>query len=61
VLKFSERPYDYAEKVGLFIIHYTKDKEPVMLEIIKASQFLRETAEALPYPILNKMLHLQAT
>jgi uncharacterized protein YuzE len=60
VLKLSERPYDYAEKVGSFIIHYTKDKEPVILEILKASQFLRETTEALPYSTLNKILHLQA-
>ena len=59
VLRLSERAYDYAEKIGTFIIHYTKDKEPVSLEILKASEFLRETTEALPYPTLNKILHLQ--
>lgn len=61
VLRFSEKIYDYAEKIGSFIIHYTKDKEPIMLEILKASQFIRETTEALPYPTLNKILHAQAT
>ncbi len=59
VLKLLEKPYDYAEKIGTFIIHYTKNKEPVMLEILNASQFIRETTEALPYPTLNKILHLQ--
>jgi hypothetical protein len=57
VLRISDKPYDFAEKIGIFIIHYTKEKEPVMLEILKASQFLKETTESLPYHILNKILY----
>jgi hypothetical protein len=56
VLKVSERPYDYAEKIGLFVIHYTKKNEPVMLEILHASQFLKETTEALPHRVVAKIL-----
>ena len=59
VLKFSDVSYDYAEKIGTFIIHYTKEKEPVMLEILKASQFLKETTQALPYSAVNKNFQLQ--
>lgn len=61
VIKFSDKAYDYAEKIGMFIIHYTKDKNPVAIEILNASKFIRETTEALPYPTLNKILHLHAT
>ena len=60
VLKLSDKPYDYADKIGTFIIHYTKSKEPVLLEILNASKFLKETAEALPYSTLDKILHSHA-
>jgi uncharacterized protein YuzE len=60
MLKFSDRPYDYAEKAGAFIIHYTTEKEPVMIEILQASQFLRDTVEALPYRTVTDILHLQS-
>ena len=37
-------------------IHDTSEGEPVMLEILHAAQFLKETAEALPYPTVAKLL-----
>ena len=60
VLKLSDKPYSHAEKVGMFIVHYAKDNEAVMVEILNASEFIKEATEALPYPILNKIFHLQA-
>ena len=57
-LTLSDKPYDYAEKAGSFIMHYTNsDKEPVMMEILNASKFLRETVQALPLPMINNILH----
>ena len=56
VLRMSEKPYQRAEKIGPFIIHYTDDGEPVRLEILHAEQFLRETTGALPYPTAAKLL-----
>ncbi len=60
VLKYSEKPYTHAEKIGMFVIHYTKNNEPVMLEILNASQFLRETTEILPYTMKNRMFNIHA-
>jgi hypothetical protein len=60
VLRFSDRPYNHAEKIGMFVVHYAKDNEAVLMEILNASEFIKEAAEALPYPTLNKILHLQA-
>ena len=56
VLTLSEKPYEHAEKVGPFIIHYTGEGEPVMVEILQGAQFLKETTEALPYPTVAKIL-----
>lgn len=36
----SKKPYDHAEDEDGVIIHYTKDKEPVYVEILEASRFL---------------------
>jgi hypothetical protein len=57
VLKLSETPYEYAEKIGMFVIHYTKKKEPVYLEILNASQFLKEATGLLPHSTLEKIFH----
>lgn len=48
VIRFSDKPYDYAEMEGNFIVHFSKDRKPVRLEILEASQFLREESKALP-------------
>lgn len=36
----SDKQYDHAEDQDGVIIHYTKDKEPVYIEILDASRFL---------------------
>lgn len=56
VLRMSEQPYQHAEKIGPFVIHYTNAGEPVMLEILQAARFLKETTEALPYSTVAKLL-----
>lgn len=48
VIKLSEKPYDYAEMEGNFVVHFSKDRKPVRLEILDASSFLREQSKALP-------------
>lgn len=48
VITLSKRPYKAAEKMGSFIVHYDKKREPVLVEILNASRFLRETSKALP-------------
>ncbi len=36
----SQKLYDYAEDEDGVIIHYTKDRKPVYIEILDASRFL---------------------
>ncbi|MBU0694700.1 MAG: DUF2283 domain-containing protein [Candidatus Omnitrophica bacterium] len=56
VIKLSELPYEYAEKIGMFIVHYTKQKEPISLEILNASKFFKEAAESFPYSLREKII-----
>lgn len=36
----SDKQFDYAEDEDGVVIHYTKDREPVYIEILDASRFL---------------------
>jgi len=40
LVELSGKPLDYAEEAGQFIIHFDKDGEPVLLEILDAKNFL---------------------
>lgn len=60
VVKLSNKPFEVAEKVGSFIVHYDKLREPVMVEILNASKFLRETSRALPKSIRQNILLVNA-
>lgn len=50
----SEKPIDYAEQTGDMIVHFSKNSEPVYLEILDASVFLKRQAEDLPREIKQK-------
>ena len=40
LIELSEKPIDYAEEEGQIIVHFTKDGEPVLLEILDAREFI---------------------
>ena len=39
----SARPIDYAEEAGNFVVHYSKEHTPVLIEILEASRFLNQS------------------
>lgn len=41
----SKKPYDFAEDENGVITHYNKDREPVYIEILDASRFLKKSAK----------------
>lgn len=43
LIEFSDKPVDYAEEEGQFIIHFSKDGEPVLLEIFDAKDFILDS------------------
>jgi len=55
LLELSEKPIDYAEKVGDAVLHYSPDKELVLVEIFAASKIfkdlVREAGRVLPQEV----------
>jgi uncharacterized protein YuzE len=40
LIELSDKQIDYAEEEGQMIIHFSKEGEPVLLEILAAKDFL---------------------
>lgn len=40
LIEGSNEKIDYAEEMGPIIVHFTKDRKPVLLEILDASDFI---------------------
>lgn len=54
-LRISKKTYKYAKQDGDVIVHYSQDKEPVLIEIVNAAKFLKETTKNLPKKIQNEI------
>ena len=52
---FSQEPVDYAEQEKNLIIHFSKENKPVLMEILDASEFLKETTKILPSNIRQQI------
>ena len=50
-LRITNTPYKYARQTGDIIVHYSDNKEPVLIEIVNAAKFLKDTAKMLPKKI----------
>ncbi len=44
----NDKKVDYAEQNGDLIVHFSPDREAVLLEFLNAKKFLRNINEALP-------------
>ncbi|HHW43247.1 MAG TPA: DUF2283 domain-containing protein [Desulfotomaculum sp.] len=40
LIELSDKTIDYAEDTGQIIVHFSKDGEPVLIEILDAKDFL---------------------
>lgn len=47
-LRVSKKPYYDATRNGDLVVHYTKNGQPVLVEILNASKFLKEADKSLP-------------
>lgn len=46
-LRVSNKPYYGATRADDLVVHYTKDGKPVLVEILNASEFLKEADKSL--------------
>jgi uncharacterized protein YuzE len=47
LIQLSEKKIDYAEEEGQLIIHFSKDNEPVLVEILDAKEFVLNSLSSL--------------
>jgi len=50
----SKAAIDHTEEVGDIIVHYSKRRKPVLLEILNASSFLNQALAKVPTAISVK-------
>lgn len=59
LLEVSHKKIDFAEEVGPIIVHFSKERHPVMLEILDASEFLTRLTTATIKTKEDKFIKLQ--
>jgi len=47
LIELSNKPIDHAEEEGQIIVHFTKNGEPVLLEILDAKEFVSNSVSSL--------------
>ncbi|MXY46202.1 MAG: DUF2283 domain-containing protein [Chloroflexi bacterium] len=47
IVRVADEPVDYAEDTGQFVVHFSKDGKPVLLEIQGAKDFVMESYNTL--------------
>lgn len=53
---FSKDNINFAEQTGNVIMHFSKQKRPVLMEIIDATAFLKHAAMKFPKNIIKSIL-----
>ncbi len=56
-ITLSKRPFDYAEEMGDFIIHFDKKNKPVYIEILNADKFFQDAGTVLPKITREEIIH----
>lgn len=61
-ITLENTPFEFAEEVGDFIVHFDKKNRPVYVEILNASRFLANASTKLPKSAKKELSrHLHAT
>jgi len=53
--RLSKKHYKYARQEGDVIVHYSENKEPVLIEILNATEFLKQTNKSLPKQVREQV------
>ena len=52
-LELTGQKIDYAKEVGNFVIHFTEQNIPVLVEILEATSFLKKANNLLPKAVYS--------
>ena len=56
----SKKPIEFAEQTQDVIVHFTKDKEAVYIEILDASKLFKDLSKTLPRSLTQSWLDIPA-
>lgn len=56
MVELNKKTIDYAEQSGDFIVHFSPQREAVLLEILDASRFFKKAAKTLPRKVREGIL-----
>lgn len=56
MIELNNKLIDYAEQSGNFIVHFSPEREAVLIEVLGASKFLKQASKSLPQDIKDKVL-----
>lgn len=56
-ISISKKPFDYAEEMGDFIVHFDNKNNPVYVEILNANKFIRNVTTVLPKSTQRDIFH----
>jgi len=54
-ITISSKPFDYAEEMGDFIVHFDKKNKLVSVEILNANRFVEKATTVLPGSVKNEI------
>ena len=63
MITLNDKKIDYAEQTGDFIVHFSPKREAVLIEILRASRFLKQAVTQLPKNVIRNILipHIPST
>ena len=56
MIELNDKPIDYAEQSGNLIVHFSPEREAVLIEVLEASKFLKQASKSLPREIKEEVL-----
>ena len=56
IIELNDKPIDYAEQSGDLIVHFSPERDAVLLEFLDASKFLKIASNAFPRKIRQQII-----
>lgn len=56
MIELSNKPIDYAEQSDNMIVHFSPQREAVLVEVLEVSKFLKQASKSLTRQVKEKVL-----
>ncbi|MCH8319136.1 MAG: DUF2283 domain-containing protein [Bacteroidetes bacterium] len=56
MIELNNKTIDYAEQSGNLIVHFSPERQAVLLEFLDATEFFKKTSAAFPHKIRQQVM-----